>query len=70
MKAMLFILDNSKDCVYDVYFDCRGPEQLCVMCVVLGNHLSEPGSSYCGPVNCVTLFVEGIMHCYQFLWEN
>ena len=43
-----------------MYFDCGGPEQSCVMCVVLGNHLSQPGSFYCGPGKCVTDFVEGI----------
>ena len=44
-----------------MYFDCGGPEQSCVMCVVLGNHLSQPGSSYCGHGKCVTLFVEGTL---------
>ena len=29
-----------------------------------------PGSSYCGPVKCVTLFGRGILFCYWFLLEE
>ena len=52
---MLYILDNSVFGVYDVNFDCGGPNQSCVVRVVLG---SQPGSSFCGPVKCVTLLEE------------
>ena len=41
--------------VYDLYFYCGCPDQLCVIRVVLGR---QPGSSLCGPVNCVTILEE------------
>ena len=70
LKAMLFILDNSKTvsllCVFCLW---RSRTIMCNVCGP-GKHLSQPGSSNCGPGKCVTLFVEGISHCYQFLWKK
>ena len=44
--------------------DCGGPEQSCVMCVGLGNHLSQPGSSSYGPANVSHFSGEVLLHCY------
>ena len=41
--------------VSGVYFDCEGPNQLCVIRGVQG---SKPGYSFCSPAKCVTLLEE------------
>ena len=51
-KQLLYILDNSGFVSLRCLFDCGGPDQLCVIRVVLG---SQPGSSFCGHVKYVTL---------------
>ena len=55
-KQLLYILDNSVFCESMLcIFDCGGPDQLCVIRVVLG---SQPGSSSCSCVKSVTLSEE------------
>ena len=48
-----------------MYFDCGTPDQSCEISVILG---SQPGSSFCSPVKCVTLFEEEycvVINCFK-----
>ena len=50
-----------------MYSSCGGPDQSCVIRVVLG---SQPGSSFCGPVKCVTLLEEEYCAVTAFFLEE
>ena len=48
-------------------FDCGGPNQLCVIRVVMG---SLPGSSFCAPAKCVTLLEEEYCVVIASCWNK